>query len=328
MIVVTGATGFVGRYLVDHLVANREEVIACGRTNQHADFFRALGVRFVHLDVTDPGQFAQLPVKNVTAVVHLAGLIPAAVQDVKTDLFIKVNTLGTFNALEYARKSGIPKFLFTTTLYECTEHTALPISEAMGRNYSLVGDHAAYVISKIAAAEYVEHYRQEYGLQGIVFRFTGLLGLGRQEGYFADGVFHPSAFEAFYQRSKAGQPLEIWGEHTAKRDALYVKDAVRAIYMAIRSDKAKGLYVIGSGEGRSVEDEVHAFASVFGTLQRPLPVVYRPEKEDKKKSYYFDIRKAKRDFGWEPQYAFADVLRDYDREVLSGRFRPGLSAPG
>jgi UDP-glucose 4-epimerase len=327
MIIVTGATGFVGRYLVDHLVANKEEVIACGRASQYADFFRDLSVPFIHLDVADPDHFSQLPKTGVTRIVHLAGLIPAAVQDLKTDRFIKVNTLGTFNALEYARKNNVPKFLFTTTLYECTEHTMLPINEAMGRNYSLVGDHAAYVISKIAAAEYVEHYSQEYGLQGIVFRFTGLLGLGRQEGYYADGVFHPSAFEAFYERAKAGKPLEIWGAHTARRDTLYVKDAVRAIYMAIQSDKARGLYVIGSGDPRTVEDEVKTFASVFGTPERPVPIVYASDKEDKKKSYYFDISKAKREFGWEPKYTFADILRDYDKEIASGRFRQRFAPP-
>lgn len=321
MIIVTGATGFVGRYLVDHLVANGEAVIACGRATQYADFFGSLGVPFINLDVASPDDFSQLPKTGVTAIIHLAGLIPAAVKDLKTDRFLKVNTLGTFYALEYARQCNVPKFLFTTTLYECTNHTELPINEAMGRNYSLVGDHAAYVISKLAAAEYVEHYSREYGLQGIVFRFTGLLGLGRQEGYYADSVFHPSAFETFYERAKAGKPLEIWGTHAAKRDALYVKDAVRAIYMAIESDKARGLYVIGSGDPRTVEDEVKTFASVFGTPERPVPIVYAPHKEDKKKSYYFDISKAKREFGWEPEYTFADILRDYDMEVSSGRFR-------
>ena len=93
------------------------------------------------------------------------------------------------------------------------EHTELPITEAMGRKYALTGDHAAYVISKIAAAEYVEHYAQEFGIQGIILRLTGLLGYGRLEGFWTDGVFNPSAFEVFYKLAKAGQALEIWGKH-------------------------------------------------------------------------------------------------------------------
>jgi len=321
MIVVTGATGFVGRYLVDYLVSQGEQVVAAGRSTARRSFFSDLGVSFRQLDVSDPAAFAELPGSGVKAFIHLAATIPAAVEDPKSDIFLKTNTLGTFYALEHCRRNGIPTFLLTTTLYEAIEHTEMPIAESSGRCYSLVGDHASYVISKIAAAQYVEHYAREYGLQGIVLRFTGLLGYGRQEGFWQDGVFHPSAFEVFYRRAKAGQPLEIWGTHTARRDSLYVKDAVRAIHMAISSPNAQGLYGIGSGVGRTNEEEVLTFAKVFGSAGSPVPVVYVPEKAEKPKTYYFDIAKAKREFGWEPLYDFARTLVDYNAEVEAGRFK-------
>lgn len=320
MIVVIGASGFVGRYLVDLFASNGIPVLACGRSKKCESFFNNLNVPYVQLDVTKPEDFEKLPKAEVDAVIHLSALIPAAVPDVNTDLFLKVNTLGTFYSLEYCRKNRIPKFLFTTTLYEGIEHTKLPVSEADGRRFSMVGDHAAYVISKIAAADYVEHYREEHGLQTIIFRFTGLLGLGRQEGYFLNGEFHPSAFEVFYRRAKEGKTLEIWGNHLAKRDALYVKDAVRAILMAIQSKKAQGLYVIGSGIGRTVEEEVKIFAEVFGTPTKPIKIEYMPSKPDKDKSYFFDITKARNEFGWQPMYGFSDILRDYDMEARSARF--------
>jgi len=321
MIIVTGATGFVGRYLVDHLVKAGEKVVATGRTRKYDVFFKERGVPFVPLDVTDPNLFSALPTGPIKAFIHLAAVIPAAVQDTKSDIFLKTNTLGTFYALEHCRRNGIRKFLYTTTLYEGIEHTTQPISEAMGRKYALSGDHASYVISKIAAAEYVEHYAQEYGIQGIIMRFTGLLGFGRQEGNWADGIFYPSAFEVFYRRATTGQTLEIWGAHKAKRDSLYVKDAVRAVHMAVASEKARGLYVIGSGVGRTNEDEVLTFARVFGSTEKPVPVVYLPEKPEKPRSYFFDISKAKQDFGWEPMYDYARTLTDYDAEVKAGRFK-------
>jgi UDP-glucose 4-epimerase len=293
MIIVTGATGFVGRYLVDHLVKAGEKVVAAGRTRKYDAFFKDLGVPFVVLDVSNPDSFSALPAGPVKAFIHLAAVIPAAVKDTQSDIFLRTNTLGTFYALEYCRRNGIQKFLYAMTLYEAIEHTDMPISEAMGRKYALKGDHASYVISKIAAAEYVEHYSQEFGIQGIILRFTGLLGYGRQEGFWEDGVFHPSAFEVFYRRAKAGKSLEIWGAHKAQRDSLYVKDAVRAMHMAITSDCARGLYGIGSGVGRTNEEEVLTFARVFGSAEKPVPVLYRPEKPEKSKSYYFDINKAK-----------------------------------
>lgn len=322
MIIVTGATGFVGRYLVDYLVKVGEKVVASGRSHKYDSFFKELGVPFVSLDVSNPDSFYALPTKPVKAFIHLAAVIPAVVKDINSDIFLKTNTLGTFYALEYCRRNGIHTFLYTMTLYEGIEHSDMPIDEAMGRKYSLAGDHATYVISKIAAADYVEHYSLEYGLQGIILRLTGLLGYGRQEGYWGNGIFYPSAFEVFYRRAKAGQPLEIWGAHKARRDSLYVKDAVRAIYMAMVSDRARGLYLIGSGVGRTNEEEALTFARVFGTSEHPLPVVYLPGKPEKNKTYSFNIGKAKQDFGWEPIYDYRRTLIDYDAEVQSGRFKP------
>jgi UDP-glucose 4-epimerase len=318
---VTGATGFVGRYLVDYLTKAGEKVIATGRSRKYDAFFDELGVPFLPLDISNPDSFAVLPMGPVKAFIHLAAVIPAAVKDVRSDVFLRTNTLGTFYALEHCRRNGIRKFLYTTTLYEGMEHMDMPIREKMGRKYALTGDHASYVISKVAAAEYVEHYSQEYGIQGIILRLTGLLGYGRQEGFWADGVFHPSAFELFYKRAKAGESLEIWGAHKARRDSLYVKDAVRAMHMAVTSDQARGLYLIGSGMGRTNEEEALTFARVFGTADRPVPVVYQPEKAEKAKDYYFDISKAKRDFGWGPVFDYASILVDYDAEVQSGKFK-------
>ena len=320
MIVVTGATGFIGRYLVDHLVKAGEKVVAAGRTDKYDSFFRDLGVNLIPLEVTEPESYRALPTESVSVFIHLAAIIPAAVKDTTSDVFLKTNTLGTFYALEHCRRHAIKKFLYTTTLYEGMEHTQLPVTEAMGRNYSLLGDHASYVISKIAAADYVTHYDKAYGIQTVILRLTGLLGYGRQEGFWADGIFHPSAFEVFYRRAKACEPLEIWGEHKARRDSLYVKDAVRAMHLAVQSDRARGLYLIGSGTGRTNEDEIRAFAQVFGTPDRPVPVVYKPELAEKSKSYYFDISKAKRDFGWEPLFNYPEILLDYDREVQTRRF--------
>ena len=59
---------------------------------------------------------------------RLAASDPASVQNIRSDIFLKTNTLGTFYALEYCRRNGIKKFLHATTLYDCIEHPELPIT--------------------------------------------------------------------------------------------------------------------------------------------------------------------------------------------------------
>jgi UDP-glucose 4-epimerase len=298
MIIVTGATGFVGSHLIRRLNKAGKEV-------------KAIGGR--PADITYPGFFdicMPEPTCEIEAFVHLAAAIPAKVKDVKSDIFLRTNTLGTFYALEFCRRRGIRKFIFTTTLYAGIEN-ASPITEAMGRKYSLTGDHAAYVVSKIAAEDLIAHYDAEYGMQGIILRMTGLTGHGRQEGAWSAGTFYPSAFEVFYRKAKAGQPIEIWGNHQARRDSLYVKDATRAILAAIKSPTARGLYGIGSGSGRTVEEEALIFTEVF---ESPKPI-YKPEIPVTTRSYWFDISKAERELGWKPEYSFKDTVIDYDKDA-------------
>ena len=100
-----------------------------------------------------------------------------------------------------------------------------------------------------------------------------------------------------------------------------MKDAVQAIHLALKNGEARGLYLIGSGRGRTVEEDVNDFAEVFGTPERPVKIVYRPEVQDNTRAYVFDISKARRELGWQPKYGFKDVLRDYDMEVQAGRFK-------
>ncbi|RPH38354.1 NAD(P)-dependent oxidoreductase [bacterium] len=283
MIVITGAGGFLGHYVARELAG--EKPLALTRSQ---------------LDVSRPESFDAIPDEPIEAFIHLAAVIPAKAADLKSDIFLRVNALGTFYALEFCRRRGVPKFILATTMWEATGHSWLPITETMGRRYAMAGDHTSYVISKIAAAEYVEHYRREYGIQGITLRMVGLLGYGRQ----------PGAFEVFYEQAKRKQALEVWGEHSAKRDSLYVKDAARAVAAALRSPDAHGLYNISSGIGRTVQEEVKVFADIFDA-----PVVYRPEIPDKKHSYWFDNGKAARELGWVPQYNYHDIVLDYDKEA-------------
>ena len=105
MIVVIGATGFIGMYVVDDLVKHGKEVIATGRNERLASALENMGARFVKLDITRKEDFKALPAEGVEGVILLAALLPAnAKADLVTsenaaDYFIS-NCIGTCNVLE------------------------------------------------------------------------------------------------------------------------------------------------------------------------------------------------------------------------------------
>ena len=118
-IVIFGAGGTLGLYLVDHLShllpTDEWEVIASGRSD--IAFFNRYAplVRYVQADITDEKSFAALPQQDVYAVVHFAGALPAYMEGYDPRRYVDANVMGTLNVLEYARTAGADRVLYTQT---------------------------------------------------------------------------------------------------------------------------------------------------------------------------------------------------------------------
>jgi len=147
-------------------------------------------------------------------------------------------------------------------------------------------------------------------------------GYGSRYVSFWDGRPEVSVFRMFVAKAMRGEPIEIWGEHKTVRDLVYVKDVVAAFIGALNSEKASGLYTIGSGVGLTIDQEAKAIIAAFSPPDKPSKIVYRPDiAEVKRKDQIFSIEKAKRDFGYVPKYSYEAAMRDFKKEMESGRFR-------
>ena len=314
MIIVIGATGFIGTYLIDQLVKDGVDVLACGRSKAGEEYYKSKGVPFMRLDVTKEDDFNKLPKKNVNAVVHLACLIPAASKEDNATAYLKTNTIGTVNALEYCRKYNIKKFVLTSSHFAVEglwNDKQIPISEEMGLKFKYTGGHAKYIISRVAAEEYVRCYMEEYGMQCFVLRVSGVRGVGRYE----------SGFELFINKAKKSETIEIWGDNSKVWDNIYVKDVVRGIILALKNDISKGFYNLSSGIPMHLKDEVESIVKVFSDKNNPSNIVLTPKKEGGiQKSYVYDITKIKNDLGFTPQYSCLDMVKDIKKDMESRRF--------
>lgn len=327
MVVVIGGTSFIGMYTIEELVRRGCEVVATGRNERLRASVERLGARYLSLDITDPDGFGILPTSGVDGVILLAGLLPAnatadLVGEENAADYIKVNTLGTINVLEYCRKNGVKKIISTTTYGDVSGawREGYAISEDEPRNFEFTGDHAMYTISKNAANDSIEYYTQQHGLQGAVFRFPPVYGVGPHGTILVDGKPYKSGIQTFIERAEAGEDIEIWGNPHIKRDIVYVKDVARAFCLALESQDTHGLYNMTSGVPLDLEDQARAVIDVFGSSDRSA-IVYRPEKPNNTPSYLFDMSKAKRDFGFVPEYTdYESMMWDYKQELESGRW--------
>jgi len=325
MILVTGATGLIGTYLVDQLIKDGIEVLAAGRNSLGEDYYTNNHIPFIKLDITQEKDFNNLPKKGIDAVVHLAALLPANVSqnNYNPKNYIDVNITGTVNVLEFCRLNKIPKIIYSSSHsdVESSWDLGLPIKESTPRSYKYNGDHTVYIISKLAGADLVYHYEAEYGLHGIVFRLPPVYGYGPHTEIFVDGKPLKTGFEIFIENAMAGKPIELWGDPEKGRDIIYVKDVVSAILSAINSEKSSGLYNVASGKFLSLKEQAEKTIEVFSTEEHISRIIYRPEKTNSIRPFIYDVSKAKKELGWSPKFNFEQMLLDYKKEMESHRFK-------
>jgi UDP-glucose 4-epimerase len=326
MIIVTGATGFVGFYLVNQLHKEGFEVLAVDKSGvEEADYFKKQGISFITVDITKEEELNKLPKTGIDALINLACVQPANMPDEIYDpaKYVSVNVLGVVNLLKFCQKNKVKKMLHTIShrnvqgLWEKGEI----INENSPRAIKFTGKYSMFSISESAAADIMEYFMQEYGLQGILFRLPSVYGYGHHESFFENGKVTKTGLGVFIDNAVKGETFEIWGDKNKGRDVVYVKDVVSAIIFAIKNKDAKGMYNIASGKKLSLQEQVDGIIKVFSSKDHPSKIVYRPEKPNSIDPCVYDISKAKKELGWSPHYSFEDMLVDYKKEMESGTWQ-------
>lgn len=316
MILLVGATGYIGRYLSIYLKENGYDVLALGRSKVVQGFFEENNVPFQYFDFNDEKSFENLP-ENVDAVVCLSACL--AEHETPVSRFFEVNTLGVYKLLEYCRQKGIKKFILSSSHKVYNDIDKKVIAESDGISFK--GDHSPYIISKIAAENFVTYYHKDFGIEGIVLRLTGVHGYGEILGHLnTDGSYTKSTFEIFFEKILRGEKIEVWGDQTIVRDHIYIKDVLSAIRAAIDVKGKSGIYTIATGKGHSQYEEAQALNTVFGDGKSVIEL--HPEKPGLTRGYVYDISKAIAELNWAPKYTdMVDLYSDYKKEWESKRFK-------
>lgn len=327
MVIIIGATGFIGMYTVDQFLQDGYEVLATGRNEVMREQLEQKGVTCIPLDISKKEDFDKLPTEGVEGVILLAGLLPAnAPVDISKDEnaadYIRINVEGTIHVLEYCRKNHIKKVISTCSYADVLNSwkKGVALTEEEPRNFKYTGDHAVYVISKNAANDVMEYYNQQHGMQCASFRLPPVYGVGPHSEIYVNGKYYKTGIGTFIENAENGRDIEIWGDPQISRDIIYVKDVARAFVLALQSDKTSGLYNMTSGKEVTLEEQVKTVIQVFGE-GKGSRILYRPDKPNNTPSFLFDMGKAKRDFGFEPEYlSYYDMMVDYKMELESGRW--------
>ena len=300
---VTGAGGFIGSHLVEHLLRTGRRVRALVRYASHGgsgflaetpnelldrlEIFRG--------DVTD-SRAVRTATRGCERVFHLAALIGIPYSYVAPESYVNVNILGTLNILEAAREEGIDRLIVTSTseVYGTAQFT--PITE----EHPLQGQ-SPYAATKIGADHLALSYQRTYGLPVAVARPFNTYGPRQSSRAVIPTIITQALF---------ADEISI-GSLAPVRDMVYVGDTVAGFDALAKCDACVGQATnLATGVAVSVGELIERITAIVG---RELRVVESEQRKRPENSEVFTLlgsaAKAERIGGWKASVSLDAGLR-------------------
>lgn len=332
---VTGGAGFIGSNYVSRLLARGERVTIydnLSRGGARANIawleqtYAKASFRLVIGDVAEAERLAETA-RDADVIVHLAGQVAVTTSVTNPREDFQANALGTFNALEAARRSDrSPAFIYASTNKVYGGMDDVPVVEDATRwryadlehgcpETQPLDFHSPYGCSKGTGDQYVRDYARIYGLRSVVFRQSCIYG-PRQFGVEDQGWLAWMIIAAV-----TGRQITIYGDGKQSRDVLHVDDLLDAYDAAVAAiEKVKGrVFNMGGGT-----PNVLAVWTEFGPLLekllgRKIPVARGDWRPGDQKVFYADFRKAKRELGWQPKVGLDEGIGRLFKWVVENR---------
>ena len=238
-ILVTGAAGFIGSHLVDHLLSREYQVrafdnLSAGKLSNLTQWSDEADFEFIKGDLLDPSSLKSALI-GCTAVYHLAANPEVRSYKASPYEHFKQNIEGTFNILEAIRENGGIQFLgFTSTSTVYGETSVIPTPET----YAPLKPISNYGASKLANEAMICSYAAMYNFRAAIFRLANIIGPRSDHGVIYD----------FINKLKANpSELEVLGDGSQSKSYLYVDDCIRGMLTSLESyDNQVDIFNIGS----------------------------------------------------------------------------------
>jgi dTDP-glucose 4,6-dehydratase len=293
---VTGAAGFIGSHLSEHLLDRGFSVIGMDNlATGHIGNVEHLTGRdfvFVRHDVTNYVAI-EGPLDYVFHFASPASPIDYLKLPIQT---LKVGSLGTHNGLGLAKAKGA-RFLLASTSEVYGDPLVHPQREDYWGNVNPVGPRGVYDEAKRFAEAITMAYHRVHGVETRIIRIFNTYGprMRAQDG---------RAIPAFMGQALRGEDVTVFGDGSQTRSLCYVSDLVDGIFRLMMSSTSDPVNVGNPHEltMRALAERIVALAgSSSRIVERPLPV-------DDPKVRQPDITRARTLLGWEPKVSLEEGL--------------------
>jgi UDP-glucose 4-epimerase len=291
-VIVTGAAGFIGSHLCEHLLDKGYRVIGIDsltdyyspeRKRGHLE--RAIGhegFTLIEEDLNDCD--IETVLDGAGCVFHLAA--QAGVRSswgCEFDHYVSSNIMATQRLLEVLKGHGSVPLVFASSSSVYGDTREIPMHEGQ-----MLKPVSPYGATKLSAEHLCELYHINFGLRYIALRYFTVFGPRQRPDM---------AFSRFITASLGGEPVEVYGDGTQTRDFTYVSDAVAATAQAMHYDGRERVFNIGGGNRSSILDVLTTIGRLIG--KEPEIRFCEPAKGDVLDTWA-DTDRARAELGFEP----------------------------
>lgn len=298
-VLVTGATGFIGKHLIVDLRKRGWDIVCLVRGHLPA-FLAGLECYPVDLAQPDSVDLAMAKVGALDVIFHVGALLPNKQDSIGFEEFIGINAISTYRLLQIASAARVKSFVFASSLPIIGKPQDLPITE----KHPVRPKHP-YLLSKLTAELACEMFRCQESLNVTSLRLTSPYG---------PGMPCSAVLGSFVDKALCSQNLEIYGSGQRVQNFIHISDVIRAFILAAQTD-SPGVYNI-AGSASSMLSLAEQIISIIPSSSKIVFSNTPDPQEDYR--WQVDMSKACDYLGYTPQKKLDIGLRDYINWRVSG----------
>lgn len=297
-VLITGVAGFIGSNLLDYLIENTDWQItgiddySTGNKKNIEGHYKNDRFQMIEGSV-----FTLRSLKEFDCVFHLAALPRIQPSFELVNDHIHANLMSSMHLVELMIKDNkFPRFVNSSSSAIYGTPKNIPTTEE-----EEIDCLSPYAFQKYEVEKYFDLLATRYPLDFVHLRYFNPYG---PRSFNPENKFnaYSSVVGIFLHRAKNNLPLLITGDGLQKRDFVHVKDLARANYMAaIHREKLNTAFNIGNSNTMSVLDLAKIISNKYEFI---------PRREGEAEITYADVSKAKKYFGWEPQYDLKTFIEE------------------
>ncbi len=293
---ITGAAGFLGSSLANHLAREGHQVRALDDLSTGDPKDLAPDVHFTRGDVSDRPKLWTL-LQDVDVVYHLAARVSVQESILYPRDYNNVNVGGTVALMEAMRDVGVKRVVLASSGAVYGDR-----GEQLLNEDQVPDPRSPYAVSKLAAEHYVRTIGNLWKIETVSLRIFNAYGPGQHLP-----PSHPPVVPHYIRQAMRGGTLVAHGDGSQTRDYIYVDDVVSGMVAASTAPNINGLVInIGSGVETSVKDLIRLVLNVTASSAN---VVYNAQSSGGVSHMRADLKLAQEKLRFQPSIKLEDGLR-------------------